>query len=214
MKQVLIGFFVTIIIGLLVWFLLPEIDSPDTSARELELVGIVDSLTSHIAIIEKERDSLLTIPPLIDRQIVYRDAQIDSSIAKDSANALVEFRKSLQDNDIIPDGTDSATNRELGWSAKIMSAKPKLELKVTAYEETVFKDEIIISDLKYQIDGYKQLRRMDKLTIEYKDKQLKVKDSFWYDRFVIVGGVGGGYTGTSLQPILGVMVGIKIWGNE
>ena len=58
MKQVLIGFFVTIIIGLLIWFLFlkPKIDSPDRSAREAELVGINDNLVSQIVILLREKD--------------------------------------------------------------------------------------------------------------------------------------------------------------
>jgi len=196
MKQVLIGFFVTIIIGLLIWFLFlkPKIDSPDTSAREAELVGINDSLVSQIVILQREKDSLLTIPPEIDRQIVYRDREIDESIAKDSANALVEFRKSLQDNDIIPDGTETPTYRELGWSAKIMSAKPLLELKVKTYEEILFKDDIIISDLKYQIGGYQELNEMQKESTKYY-KQLYEDESAWYNSNYIwlgLGAVGAG----------------------
>ena len=191
MKQVLIGFIITIIIGLLIWFLFlkPKIDMPDVSARETELVGINDSLVSQIVILQREKDSLLTIPPEIDRQIVYRDREIDESIAKDSSNALVEFRKSLQDNDILPDGTETPTNRELGWSAKIMSAKPKLELKVTAYEEVLFKDEIIISDLKYQIGGYQELNEMQKESTRYY-KALYEDEASWLNSNYLWLGIG------------------------
>ena len=196
MKQVLMGFFVTIIIGLLIWFLFlkPKIDMPDTSAREAELVGINDSLVSQIVILQREKDSLLTIPPEIDRQIVYRDREIDSNIAKDSSNALVEFRKSLQDNDIIPDGTETPTNRELGWSAKIMSAKPLLELKVKTYEEILFKDDIIISDLKYQIGGYQELNEMQKESTKYYKALYDNEASFWNSNYLWlgIGAVGAG----------------------
>ena len=104
MKQVLIGFFITIIIGLLVWFLFlkPRIDMPDTSARESELISKIEQLVSQIVILQRERDSLLTIPPKIDRQIVYREREINESIAEDSSNSLVEYRRSLQDNNYLP----------------------------------------------------------------------------------------------------------------
>jgi len=194
MKQFLIGFIITIIIGLLVWFLLPKIDMPDTSARELELVGIVDSLTSHIATLEKERDSLLTIPPLIDRQIVYRERQIDENIAKDSSRAIVEYRKALQDNGDLPESGEYLSFREIGLGAKNMARLPSLRLKIKTYEEIVFKGEIIISDLKYQIGGYQELNEMQKESTKYY-KELYDKESAWYNSKILwlgIGAVGAG----------------------
>ena len=189
MKQFLIGFIITIIIGLLIWFLLPKIDMPDTSARETELVGIVDSLRLHIATLEKERDSLKQIPPLIDIQIVEREREINESIAKDSSNSLVEYRRSLQDNNYLPDGTLYLTYREVGLGAILMAKVPKLKLKVTAYEEIVFKDDIIISDLKYQIGGYIELNQMQKESTKYY-KELYDKESAWYHEDWIWYGLG------------------------
>ena len=191
MKQVLIGFIVTIIIGLLVWFLFlkPEIDMPDTSARETELVGIVDSLTSHIATLEKERDSLLTIPPKIDKQIVYRERQIDENIAKDSSRAIVEYRKALQDNGDLPESGEYLSFREIGLGAKNMARLPSLRLKIKTYEEIAFKDEVIISDLKYQIGGYIELNEMQKESVKYY-KALYDKESAWYNSNYVWFGLG------------------------
>jgi len=194
MKQFLIGFIITIIIGLLIWFLLPKIDMPDTSARETELVGIVDSLRLHIATLEKERDSLKQIPPLIDIQIVEREREINESIAKDSSNSLVEYRRSLQDNNYLPDGTLYLTYREVGLGAILMAKVPKLKLKVTAYEEIVFKDDIIISDLKYQIGGWEELNEIQKGSIKYY-KELYEDEASWFNSNYLwlgIGAVGAG----------------------
>ena len=199
MKELIVGFILgiltTLIIGIIAYFIFkPKIDMPDNSARESELSSKIEQLVSQNVILQRERDSLLTIPPKIDRQIVYRDREIDSNIAKDSSNALVEFRKSLQDNDIIPDGTETPTYRELGWSAKIMSAKPKLELKVKTYEEIVFKDDIIISDLKYQINGWEELNEMQKESTKYY-KALYEDEASWLNSNYLwlgIGAVGAG----------------------
>ena len=195
--KIITGLIIFIFGAVIIMLLLKMCDEPPIApdnTRELELSSKIEQLEINVAKLESENDSLKKIPPKIDRQIVYRDAQIDSSIAKDSSNALVEFRKSLQDNDIIPDGTETPTNRELGWSAKIMSAKPKLELKVTAYEEILFKDEVIISDLKYQIGGWEELNEIQKGSIKYY-KQLYEDEASWFNSNYLwlgIGAIGAG----------------------
>ena len=190
--KIIKGIIIFILGAVIIIFLLKmceeEIDMPDNT-REAELSSKIGQLEIKITELEAENDSLKKIPPKIDRQIVYRDAQIDSNIAKDSANALVEFRKALQDNDIIPDSKETATNRELGWSAKIMSAKPKFELKAKAYEGIVFNDKIIISDLKYQIGGYQELNEMQKESTKYY-KALYDNEASWLNSNYLWLGIG------------------------
>jgi hypothetical protein len=41
-------------------------------------------------------DSLRNIPPEIDKQIIYLQAEVDSSIAQDSLNAISEYRAGLR----------------------------------------------------------------------------------------------------------------------
>ena len=193
------NFILYLVIFLLATFLIlkmceQEIDLPDTSARETELVGIVGSLRLHIATLEKERDSLKQIPPLIDIQIVERERQIDENIAKDSSRAIVEYRKALQDNGDLPESGEYLSFREIGLGAKNMARLPSLRLKIKTYEEIVFKDDIIISDLKYQIGGYQELNEMQKESTRYY-QELYEDESAWYNSKILwlgIGAVGAG----------------------
>jgi len=199
MKELIVGFILgiltTVIIGIIAYFIFkPKIDMPDNSAREAELSSKIEQLVSQNVILQRERDSLLTIPPKIDRQIVYREREIDENIAKDSTKAIVEYRRALQDNDEIPEGTKDLTYREIGIGSKLISRVPKLELKVKTYEEIVFKDEIIISDLKYQIGGYQELNEMQKESTKYYKALYEDEASFWNSNYLWLGlgAVGAG----------------------
>ena len=75
-----------------------------------------------------------------------------------------------------------------------MARIPKLELKVKTYEEIVFKDDVIISDLKYQIGGYQELNEMQKESTKYY-KSLYEDEASWFNSNYLwlgIGAVGAG----------------------
>ena len=193
--KIITGIIVFILGAVIIMFLLKmceeEIDMPDNTR---ELSSKIGQLELKVIKLEAENDSLKKIPPLIDRQIIYREREINESIAEDSSNSLVEYRRSLQDNNYLPDVTLYLTYREVGLGAILMAKVPKLELKVKTYEEIVFKDDVIISDLKYQIGGYIGLNEMQKESTKYY-KELYDKESAWYNSNYIwlgLGAVGAG----------------------
>lgn len=156
-------------------------------ARENELLGKIKDLATVNKSLTVQRDSLLRIPQKIKTQIVYREQEIDANISKDSSYALVEFRKALTENQITADGTETPTNRELGWSAKLMAKVPKLELQIKGYDEIILKDNEIISNLNFQIDANEDLREMQRLAIINCENKLDKANSFWRSPPFLIG---------------------------
>lgn len=148
-------------------------------ARENELLQEVKQLKVDNQTLTAERDSLLKIPTKIKTQIVYRDAQIDSAIAKDSTNALVQYRQALTENGWTAEGTTSLTYREIGIGARLMAKVPKLELQIKGYDEIILKDNEIISNLNFQIDANEDLREIQRLAIINCENKLDKANSFW-----------------------------------
>lgn len=148
-------------------------------ARENELLGKIKDLATVNKSLTVQRDSLLRIPQKIKTQIVYREAQIDSAIAKDSTNALVQYRQALTENGWTAGGTTSLTYREIGIGAKLMAKVPKLELQIKGCDEIILKDNEIISNLNFQIKANEDLREMQRLAIMNCEKQLDKANSFW-----------------------------------
>ena len=161
--KIITGIIVFILGAIIIMFLLKMCDESPVVQMDntRELSSKIGQLKIKITKLEAENDSLKKIPPLIDRQIIYREREINESIAEDSSNSLVEYRRSLRDNNYLPDVTLYLTYREIGIGSKLMARVPRLELKVKTYEEIVFKDDIIISDLKYQIGGYIEFKSRD-----------------------------------------------------
>ena len=194
--KIITGIIVFILGAVIIMFLLKMCDESPVVQMDntRELTRKIGQLELKITKLEAENDSLKKIPPKIDRQIVYRERQIDENIAKDSTKAIVEYRRALQDNDEIPEGTKDLTYREIGIGSKLISRVPKLELKVKTYEEIVFKDEIIISDLKYQIGGYQELNEMQKESTKYYKALYEDEASFWNSNYLWlgIGAVGAG----------------------
>ena len=173
-----------------------------------------ESKELEITALHKANDSLAAVKQQIKKQIVYRDREIDENIAKDSSRAIVEYRRSLQDNDYLPDGNTNLTLREIGIGAKLMAKVPKLELTIRIQDEIIFNKDKIIEDDAFIKESYKESLRIKDLEIFEWQSLFEDTQSFWYDRFVIVAGVGGGYTGTNVYPFLGVTVGVKILGSK
>lgn len=180
-------------------------------ARENELLQEVKQLKVDNQTLTAERDSLLKIPTKIKTQIVYREQEIDANISKDSSYALVEFRKALTENQITADGTETPTNRELGWSAKLMAKVPKLELQIKGYDEIILKDNEIISNLNFQIKANEDLREIQRLAIISCERRLEQRDSFSDDRLIGYGGIGVSYGADGkLQPTVQLGIGVRI----
>lgn len=179
MKNFILYAVILLLITLLViqWCKEPEVIKDDT--REKELLQDIQQLKVDNKTLINERDSLLKIPPKIKTQIVIREREIDENIAKDSSRAIVEFRRSLQDNNFLPDATEYPTLRELGISSKLMARVPKLELQVRGYDEIVLKDNEIISNLNFQVKANEDLREIQKLAILNCERQLEDATSFW-----------------------------------
>ena len=194
--KIIKGLIIFILGAVIIMFLLKMCDEPPVVQMDntRELSRKIGQLELKITKLEAENDSLKKIPPLIDRQIIYREREINESIAEDSSNSLVEYRRSLQDNNYLPDVTLYLTYREVGLGAILMAKVPKLELKVKTYEEIVFKDDVIISDLKYQIDGYQELNEMQKESTKYYKALYDNEASFWNSNYLWlgIGAVGAG----------------------
>jgi hypothetical protein len=173
-----------------------------------------ESKELEITALHKANDSLAAVKQQIKKQIVYRDREKDESIAKDSANALVWYRQALTENQELPDGTERLTYREIGIGSKLMAKVPRLELTIRIQDEIIFnKDKIIEDDGFIKKSNQESLRIKDLEIFEWQNL-FEGTQSFWYDRLVVVAGVGGGYTGTAVYPFVGLTVGIKIWGSK
>lgn len=147
--------------------------------RENELLQNIQQLETVNKSLTAQRDSLLKIPQKIKTQIIYREAQIDSAIAKDSTNALVQYRQALTENGDLPESGEYLSFREIGLGAKNMARLPHLRLTIKTYEEIVKKDNEIISNLNFQIEANEDLREMQRLAIINCENKLDKANSFW-----------------------------------
>ncbi|GJQ44045.1 MAG: hypothetical protein JETCAE03_35430 [Ignavibacteriaceae bacterium] len=158
-------------------------------ARENELLGQIKDLATVNKSLTVQRDSLLKIPAKIKTQIVYREREIDEAIAKDSTNALVQYRQALTENGDLPESGEYLSFREIGLGAKNMARLPHLRLTIKTYEEIVKKDNEIISNLNFQIEANEDLREMQRLAIINCEKQLE-KEKAWYNSNYLWLGLG------------------------
>ncbi len=135
-------------------------------------------------------DSLETIPPEIRKQIIYREREINESIAKDSSNSLVEYRRSLVDNDYLPDGTLYLSYREIGLGAILMAKVPKLELTIKLYEtETIPTLKASVKNYQVLYQSSQELNEIKDLTINEQALKIK-KGEAWYNSKILWFGVG------------------------
>lgn len=147
--------------------------------RENELVTELRQLRTVNKSLTAQRDSLLKIPQKIKTQIVYREREIDENIASGASTPIGEYRRSLQDNNWLPDTTEMLSEREIILGAKGLAKIPKLELQIKGYDEIILKDNEIISNLNFQIKANEDLREMQRLAIINCEKNLDKANSFW-----------------------------------
>jgi hypothetical protein len=170
-------------IGLVIGFLLfkscQKPEPQDHTQRIRELTSERDSLGKEIDALLKIIDSLSTIKQTVKTQIVFRERQINENIAKDSSNALVEYRRSLQDNNYLPDGTLYLSYREIGLGAILMAKVPKMQLQINICEEQLDNYRQVVADDIVIKKGYKENLKIKDLEIqEWKGKYDK-ETSFW-----------------------------------
>ena len=156
-----------------------EESEPDHT-RELELQKENDSLEQHSLILSLKVDSLVALRQKTKLQIVYREREIDENIAKDSSSAIVEYRKALQDNNWLPEGTPNLTYREIGIGSKLMAKVPKLELTINIQDSIILNKDLIIFDKDYIIEGQKEIIEIKNESITYW-RELYKDESAWYN---------------------------------
>jgi hypothetical protein len=199
MKQFILGFLTVIILAVALFFLIRGCEddpTPPDNSREAELLQTIQQKDDHIAELSKKVDSLQALKSQVVTSIIYRDREIDENIAKDSSNAIVEYRRSLQDNQELPDGTEGLTYREIGIGSKLMAKVPKMQLQINICEEQLFIKESIIADKDFIINSKDDLIELKDKNIEYY-KDLYEDESAWYNEnwiwltlgVVVTGGV-------------------------
>src|SRR4030067_3701627 len=121
MKEIIIGFLIVIAIAVISFLIFKSCQDkpniPPDNSRIEELEQRERQHLTHIALIQSKIDSLQNLKSQVVTSIIWRTTQIDSAIAKDSSNSLVEYRRSLQDNNYLPDGTLYLSYREIGLGA-------------------------------------------------------------------------------------------------
>lgn len=120
----------------------PEVVFDDTVIKEYEAER--EAHLDSIVVLNEVIDSLLHIPPEIQRIVEYRQADIDSVISVDSSQALVVFRDYLDSLGTKPDSGE-VTNRELGHSAKYFAELQGRRAEIPILNEIINnQDEVII----------------------------------------------------------------------
>jgi len=180
MKDFISGFLTVIIVSVALFFFIKSCDKPiPDNSREAELLQIIQQKDNHIVELNKKVDSLETLKQKIKTQIVYREREIDENIAKDSSMAIVEYRRSLEDNQELPDGTETLTYREIGIGSKLMAKVPKMQLQINICEEQLFVKESIIADKDFIINSKDDLIKIKDNNIEYYKDLYEDEASFW-----------------------------------
>lgn len=181
-----------IVLGSLLFQKCSETKPVDNSARIASLEADSAKAGKQIRSLEIIVDSLLKVPPEIQRRVIKITDTIDVRIKKDSSYSIVALRDGLQKWGTIPDGTDYPTYREFGYSAKYMQEGYGFKLQVKEYKEK------IVPTLQSDIESYKVLRKGDKELLEIKDLTIsdqatQIKDgNAWYHNDILWAGVGGG----------------------
>lgn len=186
---------------------------PDEGKIKLLETELVE-LDKTIRDLKIERDQLLESNQTIKIVTIEATAKIDSSIAKDSANAIGEYRKSLKLFEIITDNAVLLTFREIGLGSKIITEAHGMRLQISNYEAALKKEREISNNYMLKGEAYRNIISEISGRAEYYQAKYGQTQSFWYDRFVVAAGPGIGYTGNEFVPTIGITVGVKIWGSK
>ena len=193
-------------------------DITDTVIKELKARVVVEkakaqSLNRDIFFLVQKIDSLMELPPEIEKQIVYLQAEVDSAIAQDSLNAIPEYRKGLNLLDIRTESTPKLTLYEIGSGARVFRETYGLRLKVNSYLNIIDSQDALIGKQENLLEIKDNVLMLDSLTIEAQDLLIHQLDGFFVKRFGLYGGVGMSYDGYKFAPSIQLGVGIFLWRN-
>ena len=168
-----------------------------------------ETLERHNEILIHRNDSLSALKQEIKKEIIYRDREIDKNILKDSSNSIVEYRRSLQDNNYLPDVTLYLSYREIGLGAKLMARLPKIELQLNLTNEQNLKLSKTIDNDKFIKKSYQNSLEIKDLEVEQWKGKYEDETSFFSDRVIIYAGAGANYSPVGRLD-LGFQIGIGI----
>ena len=175
---------------------------PDNSVQIAEIQAENNRLKLENTNYKFRVDSLETVKQKTKTQIVYREQDIDAHIAKDSSNSIVEYRKALQENNWLPDGTPLLTFREIGIGAKGLAKLPKMQLQVDIQQDQLnYKDEIITNQ-DFILKGKDDLIEIHELETKKWKQAYADEASFWNSKELWF---GIGVVGTAAIIILSGM---------
>lgn len=207
MKEILI----TLVIGLLLggyvaWSWKPDKDiSQIIQKYEDRIKASKDSLNQIIQVKQKEIDSLKSLEPKIIIRYKEKQQNIDSVIAVDSLNSIIEYRSGLKLLGVDPDEDKNLTYREIGFGAKFFN---KLQESI---------DLLLLKDNINQKQGLIIQQLKDKADLLISENELlKLKEceepSFWYKRFPVIfgGGIGYDIDRKAISLNVGLYFGIRI----
>lgn len=205
----IIALIIIIAVILYDYFTKPIVMPPDeTKIKQLEKQ--IEDKTKEIVSLKAERDSLLKANSQIDTQIIYITTGIDSSIAKDSTNAIPEYRQAITLFNWLPDASSLLTFREIGIGAKIITEASGMKLKIKNYESALLKEQEINIKYEDQLSYCNEISKLKDTTIDFWKEEYAKTQSFWYERFIIYTGLGINYNGTNVVTGIQAGIGIKI----
>ena len=187
----------------------PIIIPPDETKIKL-LKKQIEINTEQINSLKFQRDSLLTANKKIKTRIIYLTAEIDSSISKDSSNAIPEYRQALTLFNYLPAAADILTLREIGLGAKIITEAYGMTLRIKNYESALNIEEEINNKFKEQISLKDSTIGIKNSSIKFWENKYKETQSFWFDRFIFYAGIGINYNGTNVEPGIQFGIGIRL----
>lgn len=191
-----------------------EIDRLKEDKKALEEDG--QRHLTEILRLDAKVDSLESIPPEIEKEIIYLQAEVDSVILSDSSKVVAEYRKGLVLLQIRPDVSLDLSTRERGLGALIFRETYGLRLTVPILHETIGTLKQSITKRDSLIASKQNIIRIDSLLAIGQDLLIDELDSFWRNRFVWTVGVYYIYIPATMKTGLGIGtgVGIRLWGNE
>ena len=204
-KAYLIALGICLVIGGFIGYSIHADDkSQEVIAKyEKRVKQVQDSLAQIIDIKQKEIDSLKSLEPKIIIRYKEKQQDIDSIIAVDSLNSIIEYRNGLKSLGVEPDLAKDLTFREIGFGAKFFNKLNESIDLLLLKDQINQKQELIINQLNDKAD----------LLIS-ENELLKLKEceepSFWYRRFIVYIGLGMGYNGKVVEPNAQIGIGINI----
>ena len=203
----------------------PETPGIDTAQLEA-LQDTISSWESKYALATEEDEALREeivklreLKPPLHTQI----ARIDSNIAKDSTQAVLEARKQLIDLD-VPDiklSLNPFTNYEYAATARLLSDIKPMQLRIKWYDRLDSLNQLDLKAKDKRISSLESLRGADhdlqEMTKNYAEKYKGLYEEtqgFFYDRFNISLSAGAFWNGYNVFAGVGITAGISIWNSE